>query len=84
MVDKNFNTTTQLPISTTSSQNALFMHGSEQEFINGFFKLLEEVPMNKLEKALLEKHLEKPQECAENITDTLKRVKARLSDDRRA
>ena len=83
MVDKS-NTTTQLPIITTQ-QSPVYMHGTEQNFRDTVLnKMLEEIPLNKLEKSLVEKHLENPQQCAEQVTDTLKKAKNRLADDKRA
>lgn len=84
MVDKTSNTTTQLPIITTS-QNSVFMHGTQESLRDTVLNdLLKEVPLNKLEQELVKKHLENPQECATQVTDTLKRARTRLQDDRRA
>lgn len=62
------------------------MHGNEQDFRDAVVnKMLEEVPLNKLEEALVKKHLENPTECAEAMTDTLKKARTRMqtADDKR-
>lgn len=59
------------------------MHGTAQDFKNDILKKLDEVDLNKLEKALLEKLLETPQDTVEQVTDCLKRARDRLKDEKR-
>jgi glycylpeptide N-tetradecanoyltransferase len=68
-----------------TQQSPVYMHGTEQNFRDTVVnKMLDEVPLNKLEKSLVEKYLENPQACAEQVTETLKKAKNRLVDDKRA
>ena len=60
----------------------MFMNGTAQGLRDLFFKdWLQEVPLNKLELALLQRHLENPAETAEQVADTLQRARLRLMQD---
>jgi hypothetical protein len=86
MVEKSNNAPTQLPTLSVldDSKSPLYMHGSLEKFIKAIKEQLVEVPLNQLEQGLLENYLAKPETSYEKISETLKKSRTRLADNRRA
>ena len=83
MVEKNPNATTQLP-SSDSLHGQLLMHGDVPQFKRAIAEMLSEADLNELELQLLDKYLDKPQDCAAKVCEVLKKAQARLVDHRRS
>ena len=63
----------------TTITSPVFMHGSAEQFKKTVMEeMLEEVPLNPLEKGLMEKYLEAPEDKAVEITNCLNQAKERL------
>ena len=52
-----------------------YMYGSHEEFLSDFWERLGKVAMNELEKGLLNRLLENPEENCEKIVKTLNKIK---------
>ena len=86
MVEKANNTPTQLPVVSAQDEtkSPLYMHGSLDALVAHVKQLLVEVPLNALEEGLLDHLLASPETSYEKITETLKKCKTRLADNKRA
>ena len=73
MVEKNPNATTQLP-SSDSLHGQLLMHGDVPQFKRAIAEMLSEADLNELELQLLDKYLDKPQDCAAKVCEVLKKA----------
>jgi predicted transcriptional regulator len=83
MVDKTTNNaTTQLPIAVSQAEKQL-MHGTIAQFKQSIKEQLEEACPNELEEALLDRYLDSPFDCAEKVTEVLRKMRDRVSEERR-